>query len=312
MEREREARNNLFNMGEPFPKFQGFGGFGSLFGGRDPFDDPFFTCPQMDPFFTHPLGSMFQSGVFGPRTASGDVVQTDGGKGLVIEELDSDDEGGIDKGIGAQAEQYNNQKQAGSSNEPSVEHPDDDADENRSKNMSHRNFYNKVEGTQPQTRSFSASSSKVTYGGVDGAYYTSTRTRRMDTDGAVVEESKEADRTTGQATHRISRGIDDKGHSVTRKLTSDGNVDVMQTLHNLNEDELAGFEQAWKGKGQIQSWSEGFGKNGGAGSGSKQEGNPTKGGWALPSIGHAGNAGGIRSANPSAGRTRKVVRINIE
>lgn len=27
---------------------------------------------------------------------------------------------------------------------------------------------------------------------------------------AVIEESKEADRTTGQATHRISRGIHDK------------------------------------------------------------------------------------------------------
>jgi hypothetical protein len=26
----------------------------------------------------------------------------------------------------------------------------------------------------------------------------------------VVEESKEADKTTGQATHRISRGISDK------------------------------------------------------------------------------------------------------
>lgn len=26
----------------------------------------------------------------------------------------------------------------------------------------------------------------------------------------VLEESKEADRTTGQATHRISRGINDK------------------------------------------------------------------------------------------------------
>lgn len=80
----------------------------------------------------------------------------------------------------------------------------------------------------------------------------------------VVEESKEADKTTGEATHRISRGINDKvidytvdvllhslnfrcvlnlrllvwciqGHSVTRKLNSSGGVESTQTLHNLDE-----------------------------------------------------------------------------
>lgn len=34
----------------------------------------------------------------------------------------------------------------------------------------------------------------------------------------VVEETKEADRTTGQASHRISRGIHDKVAGVTQLI----------------------------------------------------------------------------------------------
>ncbi|KAJ0900053.1 putative myeloid leukemia factor [Helianthus annuus] len=49
------------------------------------------------------------------------------------------------------------------------------------------------------------------------------------------EEHKEADSTTGQAAHRISRGIHDKGQTLLRHLKSDGQVDTMQTLHNINE-----------------------------------------------------------------------------
>lgn len=49
--------------------------------------------------------------------------------------------------------------------------------------MNHINHHNKVEGTQAQARGFSFQTCKVTYGGVDGAYYTSTRTRRADNDG---------------------------------------------------------------------------------------------------------------------------------
>lgn len=141
------------------------------------------------------------------------------------------------------------------------------------------------------------------------------------------EEFKEADSSTRQATHRVSKGIHDKvlflifvvlyifvililmrhllqkkkilmrhllgiriipqGHSVTRKLKSDGHVDSMQTLHNLNQgtlilyyinpyssffflsvltnifvlsctDELTGFEQAWNGnaKKHLPGWRE--------------------------------------------------------
>ncbi|XP_056690850.1 uncharacterized protein [Spinacia oleracea] len=49
-----------------------------------------------------------------------------------------------------------------------------------------------------------------------------------------MDDCKEADKRTDEATHRISRGLYEKGHSVTRKLNSDGNVDI-QTLYNLNE-----------------------------------------------------------------------------
>ncbi|KAI5004350.1 hypothetical protein ZWY2020_031593 [Hordeum vulgare] len=51
------------------------------------------------------------------------------------------------------------------------------------------------------------------------------------------------------------------GHSVTRKLKSDGKVDSTQILHNLNEDELPGFEESWKGNaGQhLPGWNQNAG-----------------------------------------------------
>ncbi|KAL8503879.1 hypothetical protein ACS0TY_022561 [Phlomoides rotata] len=76
--------------------------------------------------------------------------------------------------------------------------------------------HNKAEVSRPQTHS--ASFQRVTYGWIDGAYYCATTSRRFGSDG---------------------------GHSVTRKLESDGKVDTVQTLHNLDEGELASFEQAW-------------------------------------------------------------------
>ncbi|XP_031269749.1 uncharacterized protein LOC116128189 isoform X2 [Pistacia vera] len=258
MQREREGRNGLFDMGDPFAIFQGFGGFGShrsmmpsLFRGRDPFDDPFFTRPFG---FSEPS-------MFGQRTSSRNAPQTNEAKGIVIEELNSDEEGEKEEDIGSGDEKDNHKIRSGSSKEPFVEHPDDvDADERKSKSVNHINHHNKVEGTQSQAHSSSFQTCRVTYGGVDGAYYTSTRTRRAGNDGMVLEESKEADTTTGQATHRISKGIHDKGHSVTRKLNADGKVDAVQTLHNLNEDELAGFEESWRGNAKP-GWNDGFNRH---------------------------------------------------
>lgn len=91
-----------------------------------------------------------------------------------------------------------------------------------------------------------------------------------------------------------------QGHSFTRRLNSDGKVNTVQTLHNLNEgdpfgfffigykisfflatlcfllvtqfhsriaDELGSFEESWKGKAKqhLPGWDEGFNMNGGEG-----------------------------------------------
>ncbi|KAI9165032.1 hypothetical protein LWI28_006338 [Acer negundo] len=174
-------------------------------------------------------------------------------------------------------------------------------------------------GEDEKAHNFSFQTCNVTYGDdVNGAYYTSTRTRRAGRDGVVFEESKEADRTTGQATHRISKGIHDKGHSVARKFNSDGKVDIKHTLHNLNEDELNGFEKAWKGnlKLHMPGWRNESHNYNNAGYG--QKGKASWGSRLLPSAEHARNFGGTMPydhqgwTTASKGRTKNGVRINIE
>ncbi|KAK4578570.1 hypothetical protein RGQ29_028604 [Quercus rubra] len=317
MQRGREGEDSFFHPDDLLGGFQGFGSRRSmkpsLFGDRDPFDDP---------FFTRPFGSLFDSGMFGSSDPANDKDQISRAKGITIEELNSDDEGQNEEDAGTGAEKDDQQKHSRSGIEPSVELPDDDdddADETKSKGVTSWNDHNKVEGAHSHASKVSMETRRVTYGGVDGAYYSSTRTTRTGGDGVVVEETKEADRTTGQASHRISRGIHDKGHSVTKKLNSDGKVDTLQTLHNLNEDELAGFEEAWKGnvKGHLPGWEHGFHMHGNAGSSSRKQEKDIWGGWALPSMEQPWKAEGMGSnnearSNSSAGRTKKVVRINIE
>lgn len=102
--------------GDPFSQFggdmfAGFGGFGgrqslasSFFGGRDPFDDPFFKRPfggmlgpmmNADPFNigSHMMNS-YQSGfsTHGPSMNSQQYPGASRSKGPIIEELNSDDE----------------------------------------------------------------------------------------------------------------------------------------------------------------------------------------------------------------------------
>ncbi|KAJ7962186.1 myeloid leukemia factor 1 [Quillaja saponaria] len=316
MQRERDGRGNGFNPSHAFSGFEGIGGFGShrsmapsLFGGRDPFDDP---------FFTRPLGSMFSS-----RTASSDRQHTNGANGIKVEELNSDDEGGTNNKENGDEKDFHN-KFFGSSIEPSIEHPDDDDDdvddndddvEKKSKIATFINDHNKVDHAQPRSFTYQ----KVTYGGVDGTYYTSTRSRRTGTDGVSLDESKEADGTTGQATHRISRGIHNKGHSVTRKLNADGKVDTMQMLHNLNEDEFASFEEAWRGNviGKFPGWKDRYDTHGMEGSSrNEQKEMQIREGWAFPSLQQDQRDRGFGpdnySSTSSSGRTRKTVRINIE
>ncbi|XP_076891454.1 uncharacterized protein LOC143542864 isoform X2 [Bidens hawaiensis] len=250
--------------------------FSSIFGGRDPFDDP---------FFTRPFGSMFNThGSFDETQHS----NTSSPKGLLIEELDSDDE-----------REYKN---GDSGKDPLIQHPDDEEEvkEDVKFNVNH----NRIARTEPRKQSVSFK--KVTYGGINGTYYTATTTRKSGSDGVVIEDSKEADKTTGQATHRVSKGIHEKGHSVMRKLGTDGKVDTMQTLHNLNEDELAGFEQEWKGHADthIPGWNEEFNLFERAGSSRPFS-------LALKGNENANNGNGARGSG-LGGRPKKVVTINID
>ncbi|CAN7081464.1 unnamed protein product [Brassica oleracea var. botrytis] len=258
-----------FNSGGPFggpfgsPFGGGFGGpnngppnlMSNFFGGRDPFDDPFFTQPFG--------GGMFQSSFFGPtmdpfagmRPPSSGFIenhqqppQPRRSHGPIIEEIDSDDEG---EGGGDKEKKVRLGKHGRSSNETETE--DARAEERRNRQMQNMNANAMVNNGQwqPQTRSYSFESSTVTYGGHDGNYFTSSKTRRTGSDGLTLEESKEANTATREAAHRISRGLHNKGHTVARKLNSNGRVDTTQTLHNLNEDELADFEQSWSGNARM-------------------------------------------------------------
>lgn len=116
MQKGRESRDSIFESRNAFRGFGDFGGFGSrtmmanLFGGRDPFDDP---------FFTRPFDSMF-SPEFAPRNMQNMSKE----KGVVIKELDADDEGCINNFETGDKDQTITR----STVEPSVEHPDDDVD----------------------------------------------------------------------------------------------------------------------------------------------------------------------------------------
>ncbi|KAE8662705.1 hypothetical protein F3Y22_tig00113156pilonHSYRG00080 [Hibiscus syriacus] len=277
MQGGRGGRDPFFSFGgDPFG---GFGGPRSLlsgfFGGRDPFDDP---------FFTRPFGGMLESSLFGPDQSPFMDMHPTGfiehqapepkrPRGPIIEELNSDDEKEEpDSGM-----KGNPRKHGRSEAKPYVEVPDDEAEQSvrRNRPLQSMNAYNSSyhrQQQQPQTHSFTFQSSTVTYGGANGAYYTSSKTRKTGSDGISFEESKEADIASGQASHRVSRGLHDKGHSVMRKLNSD--------------DELTGFEETWNGKAQkhLPGWSESFiGHDTIAG----------QRGWALPSTEHSQSKGRV-------------------
>ncbi|KAG4930359.1 hypothetical protein AAZX31_17G130900 [Glycine max] len=325
---------------DPFFDFGGFGGFGSFgpprslissfFGGRDPFSDP---------FFAQPFGGMFESSPFGGPTGfpfptgmnpSGFLEHPAPGldpsgflehpgmhpsgflarqnpepsrqrRGPIIQELDSDEENDDT------AEKKENPRKHGRSDgEPSVEHPDDEIEGKKIRQAGNESRINII-GPQPQSHSFCFQSSTVSYGGPNGLYYTSSRTRRSGSDGVTFEERKEADSSTMQASHLISRGIHGKGHSLSRNLNSDGRVDTRQTLLNINEDELAGFEEQWKEKGQkyLPGWTasvEASGSNG-------QAEQARSGGWALPSSEYSHTVGTISEARDEVGSSRSQERV---
>ncbi|KAF9617837.1 hypothetical protein IFM89_039019 [Coptis chinensis] len=261
--------NNFFGFGggdpfggfghDPFSNFGGFGGqqrslVSSMFGGRDPFDDPFFTRPFGGSsifgggpnMFGAPMPSMFGGpSLFGesPSPAIGFIdnrghpSQGNTTRGPVIEEILSDDEG----------------------------------KEERMVVMRRKRIPGNILGQ------------------------------------VMIEEKKEADSTTRKAEHRVSKGIRDKGHTVTRKLNPDGKVDTMQTLHNLDEDELAGFQETWKGNARknLPGWTEGNDVYENIGpSSSRPQGQASRHGWALPSVEQpsAPNRTASRKAKPPEGR----------
>lgn len=237
----------------------------------------------------------FGSSVFGPRSSPfiNDQQPTihetrpslpNNSRGPIIEELDSDDE---------DSKKESPQNHGRSEIQPYIEHPDDEFEGGQRRGTQFGNdvsIMNNHTRARPQTHSFTFQSSTVTYGGPNGAYHTSSTTRRSGSDGLRFEEYKEADSVTGQAAHRLSKGIHDKGHTVTRNLKSDGRVDTMQVLHNINEDEVHGFEEAWNGKAKkhLPGWTGGAITNEGFGE-------ARRGGWALPSSEHArGHELGVR------------------
>ncbi|XP_078448032.1 uncharacterized protein LOC144716698 [Wolffia australiana] len=265
MDRRRSGRDAFFGFGDPFSAFGGLRPSGSLisnfFGGRDPFDDP---------FFTQPFGGMTNPSIFGQNIFSGrgnpfgnslfggfledQPPRPKNTRGPIIEELLSDEDQQPEANDSQKKE--NARKRAISGKESYVEEPDEVANGKKIKPVHQVKGNKGASSSNSQSQSYSFHSSTVTYGGPGGAYYTSSTTRRAGGDGVIVEESKEADTTTGKATHRISRGLGYKGHSVTRKLNSDGRVDTVQTLHNMNQEDLAGFEDAWKGNTgrRLQGW----------------------------------------------------------
>lgn len=230
---------------DPFGSKSGRNVFSSFFD-RDPFDDPFFTRPFGSASILGP------EGFFGRQNGFIDdqeyEVPQSVRRGPVIEELPDDHEDGRNE----------------SSQEPIVEDPDDDQGNTGQRTQTQRGNQSVYQGTnnsyprQSSSQTFSFQSSKVTYGGQNGAYYTSSTTRRMGPDGVTHEEHMEADTTTGNATKRISRGIKDKGHSITKKLNSDGRVETRETLHNMDEDEIEQFDNEWNIKADkaLPGWKE--------------------------------------------------------
>lgn len=52
--------------------------------------------------------------------------------------------------------------------------------------MNQRSNFNVRESAHSRAKTFRHHTSKVTYGGIDGAYYTSSRTRRAGSDGVCL------------------------------------------------------------------------------------------------------------------------------
>jgi len=84
-------------------------------------------------------------------------------------------------------------------------------------------------------------------------------------------------------------------------------VDTRQTLHNINEDELAGSEEEWKEKGQkyLLKWTESVEASDSNGQAEQARCE----GWALPSSEHIHVVGTIFEARDEVGSSCTQERI---
>ncbi|WOK95325.1 myeloid leukemia factor 1 [Canna indica] len=124
----------------------------------------------------------------------------------IIEELSSDDESDAQK-----TDMEKGERPSMCSKESYVvQHPDEKAQEKGSAHNQFKNDIDHFNRMHLRGHSYAYRSSTVTYGGPNGACYTSSTFKRTGTDGTVLEETKEDDATTGKATHKISCGIRDK------------------------------------------------------------------------------------------------------
>ncbi|KAL8200853.1 hypothetical protein R6Q57_012192 [Mikania cordata] len=286
MQGGRGRGDPFFDFGNPFA---GFNSMPSLFGERDPFDDP---------FFTHPLGGMLQPSPFGH--VGGPFIGASSFGSSLFGPNGSQMEDGrpfMDTSV-PRIHEYR-QSLPNSSRVPIIEEHNtdnekDEPEDGIGRELNRHNMHDTH--SRPQGHSYTFQSSTVTYGGSNGEYYTSSTTRKASSDGMKFEEHKEANSATGQAAHRISRGIHDKGHTLSRHLKSDGHVDTMQTLHNISEDELTGFEEAWKGKARIHlpGWTCATNSHEGS-----------SGGWALPSTENTHAIGRRRFGGDKLGQSTK-------
>jgi len=286
--------NRQRGNGGGFPGFGGFpdpfANFALGSRGRSLFDmfdnDPFFN----DPFFTRPFGSMFggQGGslfgvpqgfiandVYGvnnnnhnnqtaPRApplggyledAPNNPPRYQQQRDPIIEELpDSDSD--VDADAAPRSSSRPGHQQ------PIIEHPDDDVRPvpQERQRPSHQTAVVQagplpVFNSNNGGRSYSFQSSSVSYGGPNGTYYTSSAARRTGPDGVIEEEFQEKDSTVGLETKRHSRGLGVKGRSITRKRTSEGREQTLETLHNLQEDEVPSFERSWEDRSKaLPQW----------------------------------------------------------
>jgi hypothetical protein len=91
----------------------------------------------------------------------------------------------------------------------------------------------------------------------------------------IEEEFQEKDSRSGKETKHVSRGVGEKGLSVTRKRTSEGREERLDTLHNLNEEEIPDFERTWEEhEKMLPRWNKtrplGIGSSYNGGSGSRR------------------------------------------